>query len=414
LKSVMHVNRYLAAASIATFFLIGMQSGCAPSSRAEGEQPKSPAQVDRVAVAAVRRGPLRSDLRVTAEFQPDHELDVMAKVSGYLKKVEVDVGDRVRQGQLLATIEVPEMEDDIARTAAAIVRARSELARAAQEVKRAETSRELTQISYSRLASVMERKPGLVAQQELDSVRNRDLLAQSQIDTAKTSQTVAENSLRILEVEANRLQTLKAYTRVLAPFDGLVTKRYAETGGMIQAAVASQTQALPVVRVAQTGILRLIIPVPESVVPAIRRGAPVEVAVPTLRRSFQGRVARASGQIQPSTRTMETQVDVPNPQGLLVPGMFAEAVIGLDKRTDSLLLPAEAIDQGKDGKPTVLLVPASGILERRPISIGLETAETAEIRSGLSEGDQVVIGNRNRFQPGQKVEPRLASAEGRK
>lgn len=370
---------------------------------------------DRVAAVAVERRRLTSNLTLTAEFRPDHEVDVMAKVSGYLKAVNVDAGDRVKLGQVLATIEIPEMEDDIARNAAAITRSRAELTRANEEVKRAETARELTQISYTRLASVMEKKPGLVAQQEVDTVRNRDLIAQSQIAAAKSALAAAEQSVRILEAEAARLRTMKAYTSVLAPFTGLVTRRWAEPGGMIQAGVASQTAAMPVVRVAQIGVLRLILPVPESAVPQIRTGGRVEVRVPTLQRSFDGRVSRASGQIQPATRTMETQVDVQNPQGVLVPGMFAEAVLQLADRPDALSVPLDAIDRDKDNKPSVLAVSEAKVLERRPVVLGLETADFAEIREGLKEGDLVVTGSRSRFKPGQKVSVKVeaATAKGR-
>ena len=125
------------------------------------------------------------------------------------------------------------------------------------------------------------------------------------------------------------MKTLIEYTRVTAPFAGVITKRYADTGSMIQAGTASQTQAMPVVRLSENSLLRLILPVPESAVPTVHIGQPVEVRVPTLNRSFPGRVARFTGKISSSTRTMETEVDVPNPNLVLMPGMYAEVDLTL-------------------------------------------------------------------------------------
>ena len=352
----------------------------------------------RVAVASVERIPLTSELAITAEFRPDQEVEVRAKVSGYIKKIEVDVGDRVAPGQLLATIEIPEMDDDLTRNAAAITRSQAEIARAEQDLKRAETVREMTQLSYSRLASVLDKRPGLVAQQEIDTVRNQDLVAQSQVGSAKAALTSAEQSVKVLEAEASRIRTLQNYTRVTAPFAGLVTKRYADNGAM--------SQATPLVRIAQTQVLRLILPVPESVVPRLRVGGTVEVHVEAIDQTLTGRISRLSGQIQTSTRTMETEVDVPNPRGTLVPGMFAEARLRLDERLKALSVPVDAVDHEK-GQASVLLVNAERTLEHRTIVVGMETAERVEVKSGLVEGDLVVLGNRSQFKAGQKVDPKL-------
>ena len=386
-------------------------------SRSPGEPaPKvlagSPAALTRVAVEPVRRLTLTNELPLTAEFRPYQEVDVMAKVSGYLKKIEVDVGDRVSTGQLLATLEVPEMEDDLAKNAVTITRSQAELERASQELKRAETVREMTQLSYSRLSSVVERRPGLVAQQEIDSIRNRDLVAQAQIAAAKAALGAAEQSVRMNQADTTRLKTLQSYTRITSPFDGIVTKRYADTGAMIQAGTSSHTQAMPLVRIAEIRVLRLILPVPESIVPRLRIGGPVQVRVESLGRNLTGRIARFSGQIQTATRTMETEVDVPNPQGVLVPGMFAEALLRLDERSAALSIPVDAVDHEKADASSVLIVNKDGILEHRMIVTGLETPERVEVKSGLAEGDLVVVGNRSQYKPGQKVDPKRVDEQG--
>ena len=375
-------------------------AGCSRSPQ-ESSQQAPPRAVTRVAVTPARRMPLVSDLSLTAEFRPHQEVDVMAKVSGYLNSIQVDVGDRVREGQLLAVIEVPEMGDELLKNGAAITRSQAELQRAKQEVERALMAREFTEISHSRLAAVVEKRPGLVAQQEIDTVRNRDLLAQSQIATARSTLAATEQSVHILEAETGRLKTLQNYTRVTAPFDGVVTKRFADTGAMIQAGTSSQSR--PIARIAETRVLRLILPVPESAVPRLRAGSMVEVRVESLGQTFSGRIARFSNQIQTATRTMETEVDVPNPRSILMPGMFAQAVIRIDERLNALSVPVDAVNH-EHGKSMVLVVNREGILESRTVLLGIETPQQVEVTKGLEEGDLVVLGNRSQLRVGQKVE----------
>jgi RND family efflux transporter MFP subunit len=363
-----------------------------------------------VSVVEVRRSTLVNELTLTAEFLPFQEVDVMAKVSGYIRKIEVDVGQRVAQGQLLATVEVPEMADDMAKFAASIERSQAEVARARNEVKRTETAYEMAHLSYTRLAAVQKSRPGLVAQQEIDTARNRDLLAESQIATAKSSLAAAEQSLKMQEADAGRAKTLYAYTRVTAPFDGVVSKRYLDTGAMIQAGTSSHTQAMPVVRISQTHTLRLVLPVPESAVPKLRVGMPIEIKVDALERTINGRVSRFTGRINAATRTMQAEVDVPNPQGLLAPGMFAEAKLRIDERVAALAVPPTAIDR-EHGKHTVLLVSPQGRLVRRDVATGIETAESVEIREGLKEGELVVSGGRGQLNEGQVVDAKRQQQE---
>lgn len=208
------------------------------------------------------------------------------------------------------------------------------------------------------------------------------------------------------EAEQARTKTIFEYTQVTAPFTGVVTKRYADTGSMIQAGTASQTQAMPVVRLSQNSLLRLILPVPESAVPTVHVGQPVEVKVPSLNRTFPGKVVRFADKLNLSTRTMDTEVDVPNPDLVLIPGMYATVNLTLQQRNDALAIPLTAIG-GSDQKPTVFLVRPDGTVEERAVTLGLETANRVEVRAGLSEGDLVVIGSRNQIHPGQQVSPKL-------
>ena len=362
-----------------------------------------------VAVAKADFAILSRSVILTAEFKPFQDVEVMAKVAGYVKKIYVDVGDRVAQGQLLATLEVPEMADDLEKAGAVTDRSHSEVARARDEVTRTESAHQMTHLSFTRLSAVMKTRPGLVAQQEIDDALSRDLVAEAQVAAAKSTLAAAEQMLRMSQADQARTRTMISYTRVTAPFAGVITKRFADTGAMIQAGTASQTQAMPVVRIIQSNLLRLILPVPESVVPQIRIGQSLEVRVPSLKRTLAGKVARFADEVDRSTRTMLTEVDVPNPGDALVPGMYAEVKLDLDRRQSVLSVPLAAIDAGEHAAK-VYVVPPSGVLELRDVQVGMETPDRAEIRSGVKRGELVVIGSRSGLMPGKSVAPKLVQS----
>jgi len=379
-------------------------SSCTRAPKVEAQAQDIPA----VAVAKVTKEELSHNLTLTAEFRPFQEIDVMAKVSGYVKEIRVDVGDRVQQGQLLATLEIPEMADDLARARAAVERSSAEVARARDEIQRAESAHSIAHLSYERLASVSKQRPGLVAQQEIDDARSKDLVAEAQLAATKSGVTAAMQQVDVNKAEMGKVNTLRDYTRVTAPFAGVVTKRYADTGAMIQAGTTSQTQAMPVIRLSQNSLLRLILPVPESVAPSVRVGGRVDVKVPSLNRVFPGKVARFAGRVQPSTRTMDAEVDVPNPSLILIPGMYAEVSLTLDHRYDALTVPVSAVDNDESGGRVMLVTP-EGRVEVRKVSLGLETSRLVEIRSGLKDGDLVVVGNRSALQSGEQVKPKITT-----
>jgi RND family efflux transporter MFP subunit len=396
-------------------------SSCNKNGKAAGRTPEAES-FPTVAVVKASIQDLSKTVVLTAEFRPFQEIDVMAKVAGYIKEIRVDVGDRVRQGELLATLEIPEMADDLARAKAAVDRSTAEVARAQDEIKRAESSHEIAHLSYERLAEVSRKRPGLVAQQEIDDAHSKDLGAEAQLAAATSNRAAAVQQVDVNKAELAKVNTMHDYTRVTAPFAGVVTKRYADTGSMIQAGTASQTQAMPVVRLSQNSLLRLTLPVPESVVPTVHVGEQVDVKVPSLNRTFQGKVARFSDKVQLTTRTMDTEVDVPNPSLVLIPGMYAEVTLSLSRRNAALAIPVSAVYTGDAaGDPTpaqqssssatstgqVMTVNADHRIEVRKVTLGIETADLIEVRSGLNEGDLVIIGNRGSLQPGQQVDPKI-------
>ncbi len=360
-----------------------------------------------IPVAKAVRTDLASDLVLTAEFEPFQQVDVMAKVAGFVRNLKVDIGDRVRAGQVLATLEIPEMEDEMTKAAAAIDEADAEAATATDELRRAELSHELAHLSYTRIAAVIKQERGLVPQQEVDEAHSRDLVAEAQVAAAKSSVVKAQQKGRVARAEQARVKTLHQYTVIPAPFDGVITKRYANEGGMIQAGTASQTQAMPLVQVSENQLLRLILPVPESAVPKVRIGEQVDVRVASLGQTFPGKVARMADKIQPATRTMDTEVDVQNPSLALVPGMYAEVNLRVEQHRNAVAVPIEAVDRSATS-PRVFVVGEDHAIRVVPVTLGLEGGQQVEIRSGLDEGAMVVVARRAGLKDGERVQPQVA------
>ena len=344
-----------------------------------------------------------------AEFRPYQEIDVHAKVAGYVKEILVDVGDQVKKGQVLARLEIPELKADVDQATAAESRSQEEIKRAESELRRAEAAHEEAHITYTRMASVVKLKPRLIAQEEVDQAMARDRMAEAQVDASKSAIAVAKQ--RLLEEQAGeeRVKTLLAYSQIEAPFSGVITKRFADVGAMIPAGTSTSTQAMPLVRLSQTDRLRLILPVPDSVVPRVRIGATVDVKVQALAQTFRGTVWRSTDKVDPATRTMEVEIDVPNPRLVLKPGMYASAALTLDQAAGVLAVPLQAIT-ASGNKTSVLVVNGQKTIEEREVTTGIEGPSKVAILSGLQEGDLVVVGNKNQFMPGQKVEPKPVDA----
>jgi RND family efflux transporter MFP subunit len=336
------------------------------------------ATVPTAAVMKVTREDLFKEVTMAAEFRPFQEVTLHAKVSGYVGKINVDFGDKVKAGELLATLEVPELEAELARAQAAKQKAEADYTNA--------------HLIYSRLQSVNQEHPNLVAQQELDTAQANDLTATAAIAAA--------------QADFEKYRTMASYTQITAPFDGVVTHRYADPGTLIQAGTASDSQALPLVRVSDNYRLRLDFPVTVDYVKDVQVGDAVAVRVDSLNnKTFTGTISRFTREVDDNTRTMITEVEVPNQNLELMPGMYANVVLKVEKHPQALAIPVEAVSGEKS--PTVLVVNRDHQIEERAVQLGLETPEKFEVLSGLQEGDLVVVGNRAQFQAGEKVETKL-------
>ena len=348
--------------------------------RAVNTQAKPTAPLTRlrsVAVARITRQDLWNQVTIPAEFRPYVQVELHAKVAGYVDQMNVDIGDRVKAGQLLATLEVPELGDELAGAQAA--------------EKRAEADYKNAHLVYTRLLAVDKAHPNLVAQQELDAAEAKDGTAQAAVAAAKA--------------DVEKYKTLVDYTHITAPFDGVVTHRYADPGALIQAGTSSDTQSLPLVCLSDNYRLRLDFPVSVDDVRYVQVGQPVDVRVDSLGKVFSGTITRFTYKVDDATRTMITEIEVPNPKLELVPGMYAWVDLKVQRRPHALAVPTEALSGSK--QKTVYVVDSQDQIQERKVKLGLEMPSKYEVLSGLKEGDLVMIGSRSQVKPGQKVEPKL-------
>ncbi|HKO17823.1 MAG TPA: efflux RND transporter periplasmic adaptor subunit, partial [Acidobacteriaceae bacterium] len=184
---------------------------------------------------------------------------------------------------------------------------------------------------------------------------------------------------------------------------GVVTWRYADTGTLIQAGTSNAGSA-PVVKLAQVDVLRLRLPVPESLAPYVRVGDPATIRVDAIGKTFDGKVTRSAGALDPATRSMQVEIDVPNKDGRLAPGMYAQVTLNVAHSGESLTAPVQAVDQ--TGTPFVLVVDSGHKIEKRNVRIGVSTANRVELLSGVNEGDRIVAVNLSTYQPGELVTPK--------
>jgi RND family efflux transporter MFP subunit len=362
-------------------------------------------QIRPAAVSLAQKQSLSNAVTLSGEFRPFQEVDVHAKVAGYIRVIRVDVGDHVRQGQVMAVLEVPELKAELQGSDAAVRRSKDAVRRAKSDLQRAQSVHDAAHLNFSRLKDASATRPGIIAQQELDDAEAKDKGAEAQVSADEAAQSEADNQLDVAVASQKQYSAMADYTNIIAPFNGVVTKRYADTGALVQAGTASSTQAMPVVRVAETDVLRLILPVPESAVPQVHLGSTVQVRVPALNRTFEGKVARFADAVDEETRTMHTEVDVKNTNRSLVQGMYAEMSLVLNHKDAALTVPLQAVVRN-GSEATVLVVNAQNRLEERRIQLGLEGNDRVEVLSGLKEGDRVLIGSRSEFRVGDQVEPK--------
>ncbi|HEV2390852.1 MAG TPA: efflux RND transporter periplasmic adaptor subunit [Verrucomicrobiae bacterium] len=362
----------LAAAVAIPFWLAAKNNGqTSPPPVASSDMPIVP-------VARVQREDLFEEVTIPGEFRAYVEDELHAKVSGYVHDMNVDFGDRVKAGQILATLEVPELLDQLHNAIANEARAMADYTNAHD--------------IFIRMRNTAKDAPGTISDQDLETAQAKDLATQAAIGATKA--------------DVEKFETLVSYTKITAPFDGVITHRYADPGALIQAGTSSDTQSMPLVRISDNYLLRLDFPVSVAYVKDIHCGDKIEVRVQSLdNKPFVGTITRTTDRVNEDTRTMTTEIEVPNPNLEIVPGMYAEVVLKVAKRAQALSIPIEAVPPGESS--TVYVINDKNQVEERPVKLGIDTPTRFEVISGLKQGELVLTGSRSRVNPGQTVEPKL-------
>jgi membrane fusion protein (multidrug efflux system) len=317
--------------------------------------------VASVTVVRPRAGSLARRLTLPGTVRAYQEATLYSKVGGYLKAIHVDRGDLVLRGQLLAEVEVPEL---------------------LAERERATAEFEAAEIERKRLREARDKAPDLVTPQALDAAEGHSAVARANL---------------------KRIETLLGYARLTAPFSGVVTRRWVDPGAFVPAATSSSAaKTSGVVTVMDLMRVRIEVAVPESEVPFVRKGLPVDVSVAEWPgRTFTGSVTRIAYALDEATRTMATEIDIPNPDRALRPGMYVRVQLAMERRGEGLLLPAEALVTDKEG--SYVFTAREGLAHKVPVKTGLDDGITIEVLQGLSHQSLVVVSGKHALVDGQAV-----------
>lgn len=344
-----------------------------------GENKSQSAENGSVTVGAAKvvRQDMYNEVPIPAEFRPYVQSQLHAIVTGYVSKMLVDFGDKVKKGQVLATLNVPELQDQL------------NSAKANQQQAEADYNNE--HLLFTRLQQVNQEHPKLVAQQDLDTARSKDANSAAAVASAKA--------------KVGELETRVTYTSITAPFDGVVTQRSVDPGALVQAGTSSD-RAPELLQVSDNYHLRLDFPVSVDFVQDVKVGVPVNVKVDSLHgKVFTGKITRFQNEVNDQTRTMNTEIEIDNPDLEIVPGMYAVVLFQYAKRPNALAIPTEAVSNPK--QPDVFLIDSDKKIVDRPVKLGVEMPDRFQVTDGLQEGDLVMIGNRSQVRPGQTVDVKV-------
>jgi RND family efflux transporter MFP subunit len=348
-----------------------------------------------VTVVAPERRPGVETIALPASVEAIERATLYAKVSGYVQRIRVDKGDRVKKGELLAQLEVPEVEKEYQSAQAAVAESEA-------EYERAETEANLKKVTYQRTQSVRDSEPTVVSPQEVD-------VARAASETAAGNVRLAKAHLDKARAELGKLQVLAEFAKVTAPFDGVVTERFVDPGALIQA--GANSSGSPVVSVARMDRVRVYISVPEVDVARITRGLTTQVRLDALPgKQLTGKVTRFADAVDPQSRTMKTEIDLPNPGHRILPGMFGTVTLAISTDPSAMFLADQCVRQDSTGNKFVYAV-EGGRLRKVTIRTGQDDGTVTQV-FGLRGEQAIVLLGIDNLQEGTPVKAVKASIQG--
>lgn len=352
-----------------------------------------------VTVAPVRRAPAKVDLVLPGSIQAVTEAPVLARADGYIKKRYADIGDRVQAGQLLAELEAPELDQQVQQARATLEQTRSELEAARANLDQGKANEELARVTAARWNNLVLK--GAVSRQENDQYQTQFKAQESSVQSLEKAVAAARNNVSAAEANLARLIELQGFEKVRAPFSGVITVRNIDVGAL----VTNGTTLL--YRIAQTNMLRTYINVPQSDADAVRVGQPATLTIPDLPgRQFPGTVTRTANALDPATRTLLVEVQAPNPDGTLLPGMYSQVSLTAPRTSPSLLIPGDTLVVRPDGTQ-VALVGDDQTVHFQRVQLGRDYGDQIEVVAGLREGQRVVVNPGDSVRESVKVNPVL-------
>jgi RND family efflux transporter MFP subunit len=343
--------------------------------------------VPSVRVATIEASPSTVPVGLPGTTAAFAAANIYARATGYIAKRNVDIGDRVKAGDLLAELAVPELDDQIAQNEATLNQLKSAL-------DQAEASRQLAESTWGRDEPLV--KKGWFTPQQGDmDVRN--------LKTQQAAVAVAQHNVTAQQNLVKGLRQNRDYASVIAPFDGVITQRNVDVGSLVQGNATSGTFMFEIM---QQDVIRVFSYVPQDAAFGVAPGVDAIVRVPELPdREFPGTVTRIADALQPGTRTLLTEIDIPNPDGALPPGIYCTIEFQIPRKTPSLSVPADALIFDRNGTQLPLVV-SGGRVQIRKVRVKRDFGTWVEVDSGIKAGDQVILNPPVNLVDGAKVQPR--------
>lgn len=393
----------VAAMFVAAFFL-----GYVPHHRREMQViAESGAQSDAlpdVSVVAVKRASAMGDLVLPGNIQAVTEAPILARAEGYVRRRYVDIGDRVTAGQLLAEIEAPDLDQQVRQAQAAVEQAQADLARASAALEQGNANEAIAKLTATRWDNLVKR--GAVSKQENDQYQAQYQAQAANVKALERAVDASKSNIAAMQANVGRLTEMQGYLKVRAPFAGVVTLRNVDVGTLVN------TGNTMLFRIAQTNLLRTYLNVPQANADDVHVGQMASLATPELpERKFSGSVTRTANALDPSSRTLLVEVQVPNPDGKLLPGMYVEVNLMLPRKDPPLLLPSDTLSVRPEGTMVAALDSANTVHFRK-VEVGRDYGSEIEILSGLVPGEHVIANPNDAVQEGVKVHPILQAGDG--
>lgn len=361
-----------------------------------GEAEEHAKDLPHMEVMRVGRSPIQSDLKLPGNLQAVTEAPILARADGYLKNRYVDLGDRVRAGQPLAEIDAPEIDQQILQAQAAVAQAQASLEQAQASLEQGKSNRDLARITAERWKSLAAQ--GVVSQQENDTYQAQLTSQNANVQALEKAVSAQRSNVAASQANVARLQEVQGYRVVKAPFDGVVTVRNVDVGALVS------TGSTLLFRIAQTGTLRTYLNVPQANASSIHVGQPAQLTLTNFPgRRFLGTVARTANALDPSSRTMLVEVAVPNADGALFPGMYAEVDLSSAHLNPPLLIPALALIVRTDGAQVAVV--QDDVVHLQKVAIGRDYGDRVEIVQGVTEGTTILAAPGDAAQEGAKIVP---------